>query len=477
MGSPSLAKAHAYIRRTQIDCLRAAGLPLKAAEAWTKLAPWRFSGNFKRDAATGAKVWRGGADLLTKLPKKPRRTPEQQMAADFILAGCRTAREDFLQRHAEAVYRKLTKNLSEFVRVDELAYEAAKLVPGLTPTRQQVDAEAALLQSEKDGVEIDQGIFLAQVLAVPDAGMHLCHAMLIPKMEAIERGSEFIKNGVIDFGPVKVERQGNAAVVTIKNPRFLNAEDDDTLDDTETATDIAIFDPTSEICVLRGDVVDHPKYKGRKVFSAGINLTHLYRGKIPYLWYIRRDMGVVNKMLRGLAMGGASPDEVYGGTREKPWIAGLDTFAIGGGCQYLLAMDYVVAGSDAYMTLPARKEGIIPGAANLRLPRFVGARIARQAIMMGRRLDCDSPQGRMICDEVVPPDEVDAAIARVVEDLTGSGTVSAAGNRRAFRVGEEPLDTFRRYIAVYCREQAYCHFSPALIANLEKHWNAAQREL
>ena len=39
------------------------------------------------------------------------------------------------------------------------------------------------------------------------------------------------------------------------------------------------------------------------------------------------------------------------------------------------------------MTLPARKEGIIPGAANLRLPRFVGARIARQAIMIGRRLD------------------------------------------------------------------------------------------
>ena len=100
----------------------------------------------------------------------------------------------------------------------------------------------------------------------------------------------------------------------------------------------------SEICVLRGDVVEHPKYAGRKIFSAGINLTHLYRGKNPYLWYIRRDMGIVNKIQRGLAMQGASPDEVYGGTREKPWIAGLDVFAIGGGCQYLLVMDYVVAG-------------------------------------------------------------------------------------------------------------------------------------
>jgi len=34
---------------------------------------------------------------------------------------------------------------------------------------------------------------------------------------------------------------------------------------------------------------------------------------------------------------------------------------------------------------------------------------------------------------------------------------------------------FRRYIAVYAREQAHCHFSPALIANLEQHWNAQNR--
>jgi thioesterase DpgC len=53
--------------------------------------------------------------------------------------------------------------------------------------------------------------------------------------------------------------------------------------------------------------------------------------------------------------------------------------------------------------------------------------------------------------------------------------VSAAGNRRAFRAGEEPLDLFRRYMAVYAREQAYCHFSQALIANLERNWNAANR--
>ena len=53
--------------------------------------------------------------------------------------------------------------------------------------------------------------------------------------------------------------------------------------------------------------------------------------------------------------------------------------------------------------------------------------------------------------------------------------MSAAGNKRAFRAGEEPLDAFRRYMAVYAHEQAECHFSPALIANLEKNWDAANR--
>jgi len=127
------------------------------------------------------------------------------------------------------------------------------------------------------------------------------------------------------------------------------------------------------------------------------------------------------------------------------------------------------------MTLPARKEGIIPGAANLRLARFVGARIARQAILAERRLDGDSPEGRLICDEIVPAAEMDAAIERAVERFTGSGVVSAAGNRRALRIVEEPLDSFRRYMAVYAREQAECHFSPALVANLERHWDAARR--
>jgi thioesterase DpgC len=193
------------------------------------------------------------------------------------------------------------------------------------------------------------------------------------------------------------------------------------------------------------------------------------------VWFLKRDLGVVHKLLRGVAQTDLLPDDVHGRGIEKPWIAAVDRFAIGGHCQILLTMDYILAASDAFMTLPARKEGIIPGAANLRMTRFTGDRIARQAIQYERKLACDSPEGRLICDEIASADGMDEAIARVVADLTNAGAVSAIGNRRALRIAQEPLDLFRRYFSAYARDQAYCCFSPALIANLERNWGAHNR--
>ncbi|TMJ29109.1 MAG: enoyl-CoA hydratase/isomerase family protein [Alphaproteobacteria bacterium] len=384
---------------------------------------------------------------------------------------------EFLRAHGETVYDQLTSSRSRFVRVEELVLRAADLVPGLVPTAQQIAAEEGYLQRDKSGLEIDQGLFLSAILASPGSGRHLCQAMLLPRSEARELLPRFERDGIVELNGASVRRQGKAAIVTQSNPRFLNAEDQTTLAGAEICVDIALLDPKAEIAVMRGAPVEHPKYKGRRVFGAGINLTHLYHGRIPFVWYLQRDLGWVNKVYRGLALpDDAPPDEFGGRTIEKPWIAAVEAFAIGGHCQALLVMDYVLAARGAFLTLPARKEGIIPGAANMRMPRFTGDRIARQAVQYERRIECDSPEGRLICDEIVEPGTMDAAIERVVAGLTNSGVVSAAGNRRAFRIAQEPFDMFRSYFAVYAREQAYCHFSPALISNLERYWNAQSRK-
>lgn len=433
--------------------------------------------DFDRDCGRYSRYWEASGALLARLPAKPERSPDEAQTAEQIKQEAQAARRRFLGAHAETVYEKLTKNRSCFVRVEQLVYDAAALVPGLTPTRAQVAAESERLQRDKEGLEIDQGIFVSAVLANPRAGCHLCHAMLLPRPEALARLPELERDGRLDLGAAEVFRKESASYVVQKNPRHLNAEDAGTLDAAEIAVDLAILDPRTRICVLRGDYVQSGKYQGRRVLGSGINLTHLYRGKVPFIWYLQRDLGIVNKIYRGLARAETMPDDVTGQTLEKPWIAALEGFAIGGHCQYLLVMDYVLAAQDAFMSLPARKEGIIPGAANLRLPRFTGDRIARQAIMAERRLECASPEGRLICDEVVAQSEMDAAIERIVRKLTSSGTVSASANRRALRIAQEPLDLFRSYFAMYALEQAYCHFSPALIANLEENWNAKDRKL
>jgi (3,5-dihydroxyphenyl)acetyl-CoA 1,2-dioxygenase len=257
----------------------------------------------------------------------------------------------------------------------------------------------------------------------------------------------------------------------------LNAEDRGTIDAMEIGVDVATLDPETEIAVLRGQPVEHAKYAGRRIFGAGINLTHLYHGSIPYLWYLQRELGFVHKYLRGIATADLLPDDVNGAGIEKPWIAAVEGFAIGGHCQILLTMDYVLATDDAFLSLPARKEGIIPGAANLRLPRFTGDRLARQLIQAERRLQCDSAEGRLVCDEIVSAQDMDAAIDRTVSMLTSAGAVGAIANRRALRVAVEPLDVFRRYCAVYAREQALCHFSQGLIRNLEDNWGAGSRKI
>ena len=456
--------------------LKSAGLDEASIAAWLTAIP-RERGDYDGDRRRYSQFWKSGDDLIRRLPAKPKRSEAEAAAAQSILAAAREQRERFLRIHADTLYNELTRNCTRFIRLEDLVFAAAEVTSGLTPTPAQVAAEAQLLQSEKDGVEIDQGIFLAHVLASETAGRHLCHAMLLPRPETADALKKLDADGMIDFGKVSIERRGKAAVVTSKNERFLNAEDDTTLDFMEIAVDAAILDTKTDIAVLRGGPVVHPKYAGRRLFGAGINLTHLYRGQIPFVWFLKRDLGFVHKFYRGVARPEALPDDVHGTGIEKLWIAAVDGFAIGGHCQILLTMDYVLAASDAFMTLPARKEGIIPGAANLRMPRFTGDRITRQAIQYERKLVCDLPEGRMICDEIAAPAEMDGALDRVIAGLTSSGAVSATSNRRAIRIGEESLDTFRKYFSAYARDQAYCHYSPALIANLEREWNAHNRKV
>ena len=364
------------------------------------------------------------------------------------------------------------------LRCAELVYEVADRFPRLLPSRHEIEEERTHLQKEKRGLEIAQGEFFAEVLADPVRGNRLIHAMGRPRREALTRLEEFRADGRVDLGTVSLERRENVGWITLQNLASLNAEDDASTAALETAVDLALSDPSIEVGVLRGAPMTHPKHSGRRIFGSGINLTHLYTGQISLVEFmLERELGCVSKMFRGLSPETARNDYLEEGRLEKPFLAAVDAWAIGGACQWLLVMDGVVAERNSFFNLPARKEGIIPGCANLRLPRFVGERLAHQAIFMNLEFQADSTSGRLLADRVVESDQIQGEVSDLARELTGAGPTSLIANRRALRAAHEPLDVFRRYLATYAIEQARCLYSPALIDNLERNWDARRRSL
>jgi thioesterase DpgC len=467
--------------RLPAGVLARAGLSAAEVAGWSASAPGPQDSFPAAAEAVSAFLGRGRA-LTQRLPAPAACTADERAAREAIGGVMNGAREHFLRAHTAALYDALTVGRTRPLRLGELVAQAATLIPGLVPSPAEMDAERGRALPDKEGIEFAHGLLISHVLALPGPGRHLIGAMLQPTAAAFEHLGQLRDTGTADLGPVRVTRRGRAGVLELSNPRHLNAEDQTTLAATECGIDLILLDPAIEVGVFRGGVTQHPRYRDMRVFGAGINLTHLYHGRIDFLFYLLRDLGYVNKIYRGLApappdLGAWADGAAPAGGTEKLWVAAVECFAIGGACQLLHVVDHVIATRGSRLFLPARKEGIIPGASNLRLPRFVGDRAARQAILSGREWTAGDPDAALLCDEVVEPGEMDRAIETRVAALTDSGLANAAANRRALRAGQEPLDLFREYMATYAQDQASCHLSPALVHNLELHWHARARTM
>ncbi|GAA4896826.1 (3,5-dihydroxyphenyl)acetyl-CoA 1,2-dioxygenase DpgC [Streptomyces coeruleoprunus] len=409
-----------------------------------------------------ARAARRAEETLAALPGPGRRTEREQAAAAEALDAARTLRCAFLDHHVDAVYDELTAHRTRHARLDELAAAAAAAFPGLVPTEERLAAERALPQAHKEGHEIDQGIFFGRVLTSPLAGPHLMDAMLRPTPRALELLPRFAETGIADLGSVRLERTDGVARLTMCRDDCLNAEDDRQVDDMETAVDLALLDPAVEVALVRGGEMTHPRYRGRRVFSAGINLKALHNGGISLVdFLLRRELGYLHKILRGLLLDDGPA--WLPRTRGKPWVAAVDTFAIGGGAQLLLVFDQVLAASDAYISLPAAQEGIIPGVSNFRLGRFTGPRLARQIILNGRRVEAREPEALLLVDEVHDPEDLDLAVERSLDRLRGA---AVNANRRILNLAEESPEEFRRYMADFALQQALRLYSSDVIGKV-----------
>jgi thioesterase DpgC len=402
-----------------------------------------------------ARAARAVDEQLAPLPPPQHRSPAQRVEANRVHDEMRDLRHAFLRRHVDAVYDEISA--AGELRVDALCEAAAVAFPGLVPDGERLAAERALPQRGKEGVEIDQGILLHHVLASDSAGPRLVDACARPSRRALDLLPGFRTSGHADLGSVRLERTGRAGRITMCRDDCLNAEDERQVDDMETAVDLVLLDPEIRVGLVRGGEMSHQRHRGRRVFSAGINLKALHAGAITLTGFLlRRELGYINKIRRGLLLGDERP--WHARRAEKPWVAAVDSFAIGGGMQLLLVFDHVIAESGAYLSLPAAQEGIVPGAANLRL---AGARLARQVILRGRRLRVTESDARLVVDDVVEPEDMDAAVDQALDRL---GDPAVVANRRMLAVAREPDAQLRRYLAEFAVAQVLRLYSDDVIA-------------
>jgi 2-oxoglutaroyl-CoA hydrolase len=103
----------------------------------------------------------------------------------------------------------------------------------------------------------------------------------------------------------------------------------------------------------------------------------------------------------------------------KPVIAALRGYCFGVGLELALACDFRLAVDDAQLAFPEVTIGMIPGSGGTqRLARLIGLGRAKDIIMRGRRIGAEEALALGLVTEVVPPDELDAAVRRLVDELS-----------------------------------------------------------
>src|SRR3990170_6826676 len=96
----------------------------QAVKGWARTAPAHTT-ELPADKAAFGHFWLRSAELLARLPPKPKRNAEEAAAAVEILALARDSRTRFMRAHASGVYDSLTAKRSLYLRVDELCARAA----------------------------------------------------------------------------------------------------------------------------------------------------------------------------------------------------------------------------------------------------------------------------------------------------------------------------------------------------------------
>src|SRR5581483_8360762 len=151
---------------------------------------------------------------------------------------------------------------------------------------------------------------------------------------------------------------------------------------------------------------------GEKAFSAGGDV----------MGFLRTDPATLSRLAWNVAAAERCP---------KPVIAKLRGYVLGVGLELALSCDFRIAADNVELGLPEIRLGMIPGSGGTqRLARLIGLGRAKNLIMRGRRIPAQRALELGLVTEVVPADELDAAVARLVDELSALSPLALAMAKR-----------------------------------------------
>lgn len=211
------------------------------------------------------------------------------------------------------------------------------------------------------------------------------------------------------------EAKDGAAVLTINRPATLNALDLPALDALETACRRAEGDPEVKAIIFTG---------AGKAFVAGGDIADLEsrQGLAHYLEFGERIHSVFS-MIEAL---------------DKPTIAAVNGWALGGGTELLLCTDLRIVARSAKLGLPEITLGLFPGAGgSQRLLRQVSPCKARELMFLGERISADEAERIGLVNRVVEDGQALLAALAMAEQIAGKSAMTLKLLKRTLRNGAE----------------------------------------
>lgn len=146
---------------------------------------------------------------------------------------------------------------------------------------------------------------------------------------------------------------------------------------------------------------------------------------------------------------------------EKPTIAAIHGYALGGGCELSLGCDFRYMAEDARIGQPEILLGLIPGAGGTqRLQRVVGFQKAKELVYSGRQVGAEEASDIGYADKVAPPEELLDLALSDARDWATKPTVAIAAAKKALAAGlghdlDEGMDVeMRQFERAFASEDA-----------------------